>query len=427
MTAPPLEESLLTAAPGDPLFAVWGDRLSEAGDPRGALVSLCRQLQEKPGDPALEQALATLVEQNADAWCPRCLEDETLKLTWRDGFVDTVTFEGKEMSGSVGYGLEEEDEDAHYGAGSALHRLISLPTAARISRFSLRCPIDAEGNHGCWGHHEAFVAKLVARDWPWLRWLDFDGATLPSPGELSFLRFGVFHDAEITVGDLSGLWKRVPRLEHLALAQPTEVELGKVNAPMLRTLVFGSADSGALGALAKGRLPSLETLILRIEDPDDVSALLANRSLGSVKHLGLITTPSDEGEDQKGEELLRALLASKRLGQFETIELGGLDASEAGWRRVLAAAPKLTSLRSLRLTTWELDHSVARTDEWMEDSLEFLSALRFSPRGQAIGEMLEAAFPVRWLTATIVSSVKGPKKGHFSGFFHSDGYAEDRG
>ena len=37
---PELEEQLLLAEPGDPIFAVWGDELAGAGDPRGALVSL---------------------------------------------------------------------------------------------------------------------------------------------------------------------------------------------------------------------------------------------------------------------------------------------------------------------------------------------------------------------------------------------------
>jgi hypothetical protein len=248
------QSAVLTAEPGDPVFAVWGDELTEKGDPRGTLVSLCRQLEQKPGDAALGEALRELVAANADDWCPHCLDDDTLRLTWRDGFIDSVTFEGEPMEGDVGYGQDPGD-DEHHGAGSALHRLIALPTAARISSLSLGCPIDAEGNHGCWGHHEAFVEAMLTRDWPRLRSLDFDGATLPAPDELSFLRFGEMHDAEITIGDLSPLWKRAPRLEHLALAQPTEVDLGKVNAPHLRTLVFGSPDSDALGAIAKASCP----------------------------------------------------------------------------------------------------------------------------------------------------------------------------
>ena len=42
-----LEDSLLAAAPGDPLFAVWADALVDAGDPRGTLVTLCRQLASR--------------------------------------------------------------------------------------------------------------------------------------------------------------------------------------------------------------------------------------------------------------------------------------------------------------------------------------------------------------------------------------------
>lgn len=430
------EDQLLEAPPGAPLFAVWGDQLTEAGDPRGALVSLCRQLAASPGDAALKQAIDALVAANADAWCPQCLDDgDTLSLTWRDGFVDTVTFDGEPMAGDVGYGHEDEDEPVG-GAGAALHRLVATPIASRISSLSLRCPIDAEGNHGCWGHHEAFVAQLCRRDWPWLESLDFDGATLPRPlthgraaPELSFLRFGEMHDAEITIGDLSGLWRRAPRLRHLALAQPTGVLLGKVNAPSLRTLLFGSADSEALTAIAEGVLPALETLVVRVAEPEDVATLLASKSMGPVKHLGLIATPSGEGEEERGDELLRVLLASERCEQLESLDLGGLDATEAGWAQLVDAAPRFRRLRTLRLTTWKLDPAVAQTDDWMEESLEYFSAPHFSPREQPIGQRLEAVLPVRWLTASIVSVIEntGRKQGLFYGFLNSDGYAEDRG
>lgn len=429
-----LEEQLLRAEPGDPLFAVWGDQLVDAGDPRGALVSLCRQLERSPGDAALQRALGELVAANADAWCPGCVDDEhTLKLTWRDGFLDTVTFDAEPMASAQGYGGAEEGERA--GAGGALLRLLAHPEAGRISSFSLRCPIDAEGNHGCWGHHEGFVERLLSRDWPWLKSLDFDGATLPAPldhgrqrPQLSFLRFGELHDAEITIGDLSALWARAPRLEHLALAQPTGVTLGAVHAPKLRTLLFGSAWSDALLAIAEGKLPALETLVVRVAEPEDVAALLSSKTIGPFKHLGLIGTPSGEGEEDQGDDLIRALIESKRLEQLETLDLGGLDATEAGWARLVEAAPRFKQLKSLRLTSWELDAEVATSDDWMEDPIRYYSAPHFAPRRQAIGARLEAALPVRWMTASIVSVIenRGRRDGLFYGFHTSDGYAEDR-
>ncbi len=428
------DEKLLLAPPGDPIFAVWGDELSDAGDPRGALVSLCRQLERSPGDPALQQALDELVAAHADEWCPGCVDDEhTLKLTWRDGFIDTVTFDVEPMMENVGYGEDEEGEPG--GPGGALLRLLSQAGAGRISSFSLRCPIDAEGNHGCWGHHEVFVQRFMMRDWPWLKSLDFDGATLPVPldhgrksPELSFLRFGEMHDAEITIGDLSMLWIRAPRLEHLAIAQPTGVTLGQVNAPKLRTLLFGSAWSDALLAIAGGKLPALEKLVVRVDSPEDVAAILASKTIGPFKHLGLIGTPSGEGEEERGDEILRALVQSHRLEQLETLDLGGLDATEAGWAQLVEAAPRFKSLKSLKLTTWELDPEVTTTDDWMEDPVRYYSGPHFSPRRQPIGQRLEAALPVKWMTATIVSVIEntGRRKSLFYGFHTNDGYAEDR-
>lgn len=431
---PPVE-TVLNAEPGDPVFAVWGDALSDAGDPRGALISLCHQLEKAPADPRLSAALAELVAQHADAWCPGCVDDEdTLRLTWRDGFVDTVTFDGAPMGGDRGYG--DEDDDFGDEPGSALHRLLSSEFAARVSSLSLRCPIDAEANHGCWGHHGAFVRRLLERDRPWLRSLDFDGQTMPQPlhhgraaPQLSFLRFGEMHDAEVTVGDLTGLWRRAPGLTNLVLAQPTGITLGEVHAPKLRTLVFGSADSDSLHAIAEGHLPALETLVVRVGEPGDVNALLQSKIIGPLKHLGLIATPSSEGEEARGDEVLRTLLASHRCDRLETLDLGGLDVSDEVWAELIAAAPRFEKLKSLRLTTWELTPAVAQSDDWMEESIAYFSAPRFAPRSQPIGRRLEAALPVQWLTATIVSTIEdtGHREGLFYGFLNSDGFAEHRG
>lgn len=428
-------DPLLTAEPGDPSFAVWGDALTEQGDPRGELVTLSRQLAQRPDDEKLKAALDALVIEHADAWCPGCADVEELALTWRDGFIDSITFSPPDLDGSLGYeGDEDEDEDedeegdAELEPGAALLRVLDHPTAARLSSLSVHCPLDAEGNHGCWGHHDAFTARLVARDRPWLRSLELDADALPTrhPPQLSFLRIGIMHDAEITVGNLAPLWKRAPRLERLIIAQTDQVNLGEVNAPRLKTLVLGNASSKNLAAIAKGKLPALETLIVRVRNAKDVAALLSSKATARVAHLGLITDPSDEGKTGAGDAVLGALVESKRLEQLVTLDLGGLDASDAGWEKLVSAAPRFKRLEALRLTTWDIDPSVAESDDWMEESIEHFGGARFQPQKQPIGKALEAALPVRWLRATIVSVEAKQRPELFYGFWHSDGFAEQR-
>lgn len=429
------EESLLNAEPGDPRFAVWGDRLSELGDARGALVALCRSLEKSPGDVELQRSIDALVKQHAEAWCPGCVADE-LTLAWRDGFIDAITYSppvgGEEAQG---YGEtddeDEEDEESELPPGRALASLIDRTIAARLTRLSVLCPIDAEGNHGCWGRHTAFTERLVAKPRPWLRSLDFDGQLLPRPidgrPQLSFLRFGFMHDADVEVGDLSPLWKHAPRLESLVIAQPQQLELGRIEAPALRTLVVGSGAASHLGPIAAGTLPALETLLIRVSNPTDVELVLRNRHFDRLKHLGLIVEPAADGETQLGDDVLRALLRSSRLEQLVSLDLGGLDASETGWGALIDAAPRLSGLSQLRLTTWEPDAAVLETDDWLEESVERFSAPRFRLREQAVGKRLAQRLPVEWLVATMISFEAGADDTLYAGLWGGgEGYAEKR-
>lgn len=426
------EASLLSAEPGDPRFAVWGDRLSELGDARGALVALCRNLEKAPDDLELRRSIDALVKQHADAWCPGCVAEE-LTLSWRDGFIDAITYSppvcGEEAQG---YGESDEDEEApELPPGRALGAVIDRPIAARLSRLSVLCPIDAEGNHGCWGQHTDFTKMLVARPRPWLRSLDFDGQLLPKPidgrPQLSFLRFGVMHDADVDVGDLSPLWKHAPRLESLIIAQPLQLELGRIDAPSLRTLVVGSSVSSHLTPIAEGVLPALETLLIRISNPSDVELVLRNRHFDRLTHLGLIVEPDTRADAGRGDEVLRALLRSPRLEQLASLDLGGLDASEAGWGALIDAAPRLGRLAQLRLTTWAPDRAVLETDDWLEESLEHFSEPRFRLREQAVGQRLAERLPVEWLVATLISFEANPDEAHYAGLWSgSEGYAEQR-
>lgn len=405
MAATPLEQAVLTADPTDPVFQVWGDTLTEAGDPRGELVALTLTTPQGARLKALTRLLAT----NEQHWCPHCLHDEQLRLTWRNGFVDEVTFAAavNEESPPTGYnGPDDESGDEHddqVPCGRALRTLLGLPTARRVTALRLTCRIDAEGNHGCWGNHDGFVAHLLTHDLPWLTRLHFD-ASLLSGGEaapeLSFQRFGFMHDAEVTVGDLSALWARAPRLEHLVLAQPVGFTLGTIVAPNLQSLLVGSHEANA--AIVKGTLPQLRSLSVRVKSAKDVAAIVTSASLASVRHLTLVFDELSEGEPD-GAADIDALLSGTWLHQLESLDLGGLSAQPAAWQKLVAAAPRFKALRELSLTTWAVDEEqkseLAAHEEWRAHFGQPLLALRTLPHGRA----LEQAFPVRWLTSTMDS------------------------
>jgi hypothetical protein len=205
----------------------------------------------------------------------------------------------------------------------------------------------------------------------------------------------------IDVGDLSKLWAVAPDLEQLIIAQGSKLKLGKVVAPKLRTLVVGSSAGPVVGAIARGSLPALETLIVRVARANDAATLLASPGFGKLRHLGLIADRTKP--NRQGDAVIAALLASPWLESLESLDLGGWDASEAALRTLLAAAPRLSQLRELRLSSWRL--SLDELAEVIEEDLlgEFKAraSRRGRPRDQAIGRELEHALPVRWLTTTI--------------------------
>jgi hypothetical protein len=152
-------------------------------------------LTRTPPQGAQLEALTRLLAANEQQWCPNCLGDDQLQLTWRDGFVDEVTFlpdvdEEAMPTGYNGPGDESGDEDDdQIPPGRALRNLLPLHTAKRVTALRLHCRIDAEGNHGCWGNHDGFVAHLLTHDLPWLTRLHFDAGALSggeAAPELSF-------------------------------------------------------------------------------------------------------------------------------------------------------------------------------------------------------------------------------------------------
>ncbi len=331
----------------------------------------------------------------------------------KGGFIRSITFqpEGSEEDEIRGYDPDhyDPDDDAFRELpGAKLYRIIDEPVGSRLEQLMVTCPVQWEGNHGAWGSHAAFVKHLSRRPRPSLSLLELDGAALPrSPSQgdavpqLSHLRSGATGPAVIDAGNFSKLWGAAPALEHLLIPEATKLKLGEVKAPSLRTLLVGCSAAPVLAAIARGSLPQLETLVVRVPRGKEVAALLANPGLGPLRHLGLIADRSKPG--RQGDAVIQALLASPHLGSLETIDLGGWDASDAAWQALLAAAPRLPRLTELRLSSWRvsLEALEAEADEEFLAHFKVCGSRRGRPRDEAIGRALEGAFPVRWLTTSV--------------------------
>lgn len=440
-----LAASVLTAEPGAAVFEVWADALLQDGDPRGELVVLSRRVHDAPDDAAARASLDALVRANEAAFCPGCLsvgDEPRVTLGWRDGFLDRVTIVGGFAEEDAWLGYEdafgdEDEDDSELPEGLAVRQLLDRPIAARLASIAADAPLSAEGNHGCWANHTDFLRDLLASDRPWLTNLELDPLSLPASSvhgtqspALSMLAMGFMHDAEIKVGDIRALWARAPRLEHLVLAQPLDAVLGTIDAPKLRTLVYGSPFAEGLDAIARGSLPALETLLVRVRDGAMVTRILANPTLANVRTLGLVAV-AESSSLGHADGVIDALLASPFPEQVEVLDLGGFIASDACYRKLVDAAKRFGSLRELRLTTWSIARDAEGTPEvgsWWDgdDTAPFLTEAA-APRDRAIGAALAEALPVRWLVVGGYDPSGAIPTGFLGMYDGQEGFVERRG
>jgi uncharacterized protein (TIGR02996 family) len=128
-TNPELEARILANPDDLSAYLVYGDWLSERGDPRGELIAVQAKLREKPGDRDLETQEAKLLGENRETWLGDLAAKEgpkDLVVTWRLGFLDSVRF-GPPLDD---YGTSEMD------FSEAIGLLMQLPHVQRSRRRS---------------------------------------------------------------------------------------------------------------------------------------------------------------------------------------------------------------------------------------------------------------------------------------------------
>jgi uncharacterized protein (TIGR02996 family) len=222
----------IVAAPDDAdNYLVYGDWLQSRGDPRGELIALHHAGEV---DRANRLAFSLLPPLIAGAL------DRGLRLDWRLGFVERARL-----------GRLDSASDAE--ARNVLDALLADP-AGRVLR------------------------ELVLDICVWDRWVYMERlwgalAAAPVPPPLRRLQIGDFVDrtylrvpypdrdiSAVEVGDLSGLWTRLPQLEELEL-QGCHFQLGALDSPRLRSVELCTSTCGD-EHLAAIRAPNLERLIV---------------------------------------------------------------------------------------------------------------------------------------------------------------------
>ncbi len=327
---PELEARILSNPDDLSAYLVYGDWLSERGDPRGELIAVQAKLKETPGDAALQATEKTLLADNAQAWLGALADKgpKDLAITWKLGFIDSVRF-GPPL---------DDYEWASIDFAEALAIVLGLPGTAFIRELvfgSQECDDYPASWQNC-------IDALVEHGTP-------KGLT-----RLELNRGGYWDISSTELGDLSKLYPQLSKLRELTIEMGA-MELGVIDLPSLRSLeiVTGGLTAANVEAIASAKWPSLERLSLCIGETDndygcnvqldDVKRLLEDGDLGRVRHLGLANT-------NLADEIAALLPGTRILAQLETLDLSRGTFGDEGARAILDNAAAYRHLKEIDLT-----------------------------------------------------------------------------
>ncbi len=296
-------------------WLVLADQLSEAGDPRGELISVQHAREKSPKDAKLAAREKKLI---ADVPLP---EAGWVTVGWKLGHFQWVRFENN-----------KDWMDNDFDTLGVARAVFALPHCAGLEE--LRVGVLR------WEHLEHDVPALLKA-----------AAAEPWAPTLKTLRVGdLDDDIDMThhpVGNLSFLPKAFPGLEslfiHSGTWQPKALVYPKMDFPKLKelTLETCSMSTARLARVLDGRMPALERLSLWFGDRDDLGAtatadeldvLLEGKLFPKLRHLGVMNAPFTD-------DFCERLGRSKLLPRLTSLDLSrGMMGDEGA--RALARTPK---------------------------------------------------------------------------------------
>lgn len=154
----------------------------------------------------------------------------------------------------------------------------------------------------------------------------------------------------IVQGNYEKLFEAMPQLEKLTIKGSTGLELGKVNAPNLRSLeiICGGLPKEVIQSVRDANLPSLEELRLYIGVDDygfdgsieDIKELLEKSNFPKLEILGLCDSKIQD-------EICEAVLESKYMKQIKRLELSMGSLTDKGGQLLLDKLPEFPNVKYL--------------------------------------------------------------------------------
>lgn len=324
------------AASGDPdaelddhgldAYLVYGDWLQTQGDKRGELVALQHQLARNPEDARLQKAEDSLRKQLTPARLDKMLkkrrsagkaESGYCELWWRLGFIHKAR-------------IGRSSDRPPYTVRELVAQLLRHPSAELLQVLII----------GALGPGEYDYSAVLSE------------IALAAPGALRqlFVADNTPEHAELAVtslGDVSVLYGRLPRLERLHL-RAGAMTLGDVQLPGLRELAVSMSriDEDVLQSIAAARWPSLVSLALHagrtVLPAAGISAMAAAASMGALRHLAI-----RDSDDTGG--IVQVLARAPLLQGLASLDLSGGSLGDADAAALLAHAHAFEHLGCLNV------------------------------------------------------------------------------
>ena len=341
-----LEAKLIENPHDAELRMVYADLLQSSGDPRGELIVLQHR---GSGDAAAyfnkhEDALLGPLARFQKTFD----HDSKDAFTWRDGFIKSAVI-GYE-SNSAGDIDEDADECT---ADRVVAALLQHPSAMLLEELTITMNMLDDGMY-----FDDVVKAIAKYGAPALRTLRIGEFQHCGPGGVDN-----GYDYEISwssLGDASGLWQAVPRLESLRIqtglggssCSNAQEVIGTFDLPRLKRLevVTGGMAASCARSFASGQLPAAESIELWFGSDNyggdttvnDLAPLLAATNVPKLTQLGLMNAEFTD-------ELVRELAGSRVLAQLTELNLSHGTMTDEGTAVIAAHADAFRHLKKLVL------------------------------------------------------------------------------
>jgi uncharacterized protein (TIGR02996 family) len=317
-------------------YLVYGDWLSERGDPRGELIAVQAQLSaSSENSEELEARAAQLLAENRRAWLDDLADNEReLGFTWRLGFIDSVRF-GSDLA-------DYADAGSAVNFAEAYATLRALPSSPFVREIWI-------GMTRLKSSHDTIKC--------WQETIDAMATGAPTTLMRLVIDCGTWWDLTKTdLGSLGRLYPRLANLRELKL-RAGSMNLGTIDLPLLRSfeVVTCGLTLRNMQSILAARWEHLERLSVCIGewDPvhdgrrvmrlDDVALILEGTNLPRVRHLGLRNS-------SLANDIARALPSSRILAQLESLDLSSGTFGDVGARAILDNAAAFAHLKSIDLS-----------------------------------------------------------------------------